>query len=777
MNVSLNWLKDYIDTKKTASEIASLFTKHSQEVAGVQPLYSATNIKIGTVKNVGKISPEVKNQKCLVEVDGKIRQMVCGAPNVKEGQTVLVADIGAKLPGGLTIQKAVINGIESEGMICSLTELGIDKKYVAYEGIHELNLEKDHPLDLNDEVIELELTPNRMDLMSILGVAYDLSAMTKEPLIHKEVTLQESSKENPFKIEIATSKCDYYAGRVIENVTIKESPDWLKNRLIAAGIRPINNIVDVTNYIMIDLGQPLHAFDADLLQSNQIVVKEAIEKETFVTLDQQKRVLKKGDVLITNGEKAVALGGVMGGLDTEVTSKTTTVFLESACFNQVQIGLTSRRLDLRSESSLRFERGIAHDRTKHALNKAASMMAILSGGTLLKGVSEAGKPNDQPWPLSLSYDRVNRLLGKPLSKETIQDCMDALNINYKKLDAGLELEIPVRRLDLKTEQDMTEEIGRLIGYDQLESSLPKTLTEGGLSVPQKLRRKIKNQLQGLGLSEVITYSLSRPDKEAPFITAKNPVHVLRPLSEENIALKQTTVAGLLEVLKYHKSRQMADLKIYEWRHLYKDKEISALGMAFMGRIDDPLFKASTPIDFYYAKGVVTHVLDTLGIQARFEPLNQAGFHPYQSATILVNDKVIGYGGKIHPDMTHAYDLDEAFVFELDMDLCLELSRLEVSYQPIVKMPSVKRDLALITDKDMPSQTLIDAIFKSQIPYLEDVYVFDIYEGTPLKETEKSIALRIWFKPTEGTFKTEEIDEMMSQITTRLKQELGLELRA
>lgn len=777
MNVSFNWLKDYIDTTLTASEIALLFTKHSQEVAGVKKLYQASNIKIGKVLSVEKISPEVKNQKCLVEVEGIQRQIVCGAPNVKAGQDVLVADIGAELPGGLKIQKAVINGVESEGMICSLSELGIDKKYINEEGIHALNLDETNDLDLDDEIIELELTPNRMDLMSILGVAYDLKAMTGTSLKLPKINVLESLKENPYTIEIESTSCDYYAGRVIENVTIKESPEWLKNRLMASGIRPINNVVDITNYVMIDLGQPLHAFDHDTLKTNKIVVRDAKENESFITLDNQERSLKEGDVLITNGIEPVALGGVMGGLETEVTASTQTIFLESACFNPVQIGKTSRRLDLRSEASLRFERGIAHDRTKLALDKAAFLIQAYAGGEILKGIKEANVSLNQPTLLSVRSSRINRLLGTRLSSSVIALYLEKLSLEYKINDDIFEIVIPERRLDLKTEQDMAEEIGRLMGYDQLEATLPRTITKGGLSHSQKLRRKIKNSLQGLGLNEVVTYSLTRPDKETPFINNANKISVLRPLSEENVSLKQTTVVGLLEVLKYHQSRQMSDVMIYEWRHLYKEKEENTLGLAFMGNMPHPLFKKPKIVDFYDAKGIAEHVLKILGLNADFIPLEKEGFHPYQSALIKVNEHTVGYGGKIHPDVARSYDLNDAFVFELNIDQCLALKDKETMYEPIVRMPSVKRDISLIMDKTVKAATVLEVIYKTNIKAISDVYVFDIYEGTPLKETEKSVAFRIWFKPEKETFKTETIDAFMHEILDALKMELGLEIRA
>ncbi len=777
MNVSMQWLNDYIKASIPSEDLAEKFSLHAQEVADVTPLYQAKGLVLGRVLNTEAI-PDSKNKKCHVQVGDATRTIVCGAPNVAAGQDVIVADIGATLPGGIQIKSAKINGIESAGMIVSLDEIGLDKKYHQETGIHVLDPAGADSLDtlgFNDEVIELELTPNRMDLMSMLGVAYEVSALYEVPLTLPKVAVKESDQVNPVKTLIDTDLCDAYYGRVIDDVTIQESPEWLKNRLIAAGIRPINNIVDVTNYVMIDLGQPLHAFDLDTIPSHTIRVKAAEADETFTTLDGQKRILQKGDILITDGQTSIALGGVMGGLDTEVSPKTTRVFLESALFNATRIGQTSRRLDLRSEASLRFERGIAHDRALLALDKAAQMMADLGGGSVAQGISKAEKNVHSPWEISLPLSRVNGVLGTTLTTDDAKQILSRLHLDTTVQDDVLKVFVPVRRLDIKTEQDLIEEIGRIYGYNQLPITLPSTNTEGGLTAYQRKRRQIKRHLEGLGLFEAITYSLTHPDKEKGFTEAKG-TQVLRPLSEDHQSLRQTLVPSLLDVLKYHHARQMESVHVFEMGHLYLAEETETLALALMGPWHEAPWKEATPLDFFALKGLITHVLDLFGVSATFKPALIPAMHPHQTAELMVDGNVVGFCGAVHPKTLNAYDLKEAFVAEISIGKLKKYLNEENRYIPVSKMPSVKRDIAFIVDEALPAESLVEAAFNAQVDHLYDVEIFDVYTGKPLLESEKSLALRLYFNDKTGTFKTADIDRLMDQLTVHLTQTLNIRVR-
>lgn len=777
MNVSMQWLNDYIKTHIEPLDLAEKLSLHAQEVADVTPLYPAQGLVIGQVKNTEAI-PGSKNKKCAVDVNGTLRTIVCGAPNVAPGQTVIVADIGAQLPGGITIEKATINNIESAGMIVSLDELGLDKKYHQETGIHVIQGASEDSLEtlgFTDHVVELELTPNRMDLMSMLGVAYEVSALYQTPLTLPSAVVQESAKENPYQTSIDTDLCAAYYGRVIENITVKESPEWLKNRLIAAGIRPINNIVDITNYVMIDLGQPLHAFDSQAIGTHEIRVKAAAADEVFKTLDGQRRTLKEGDILITDGSRSIALGGVMGGLDTEVTEATQDVFLESALFNATRIGKTSRRLDLRSEASLRFERGIAHDRAILALDKAAQMMADLGGGTVLKGISKAENALHQPHVIVLDLSQVNGMLGTALTAHETADILKRLRLDVTLKESELHVGIPVRRLDLVTPQDLIEEVGRIYGYNRLPITFPKTNTQGGLTNYQRKRRQLKRHLEGLGLFEAVTYSLIHPTEEKGFVFTE-PTSVLRPLSEAHQTLKQTLIPSLLDILKYHAARQMDTVHVYELGNVYQATEVETLGLALSGPLHEAPWNASTPLDFYVLKGLVEHILDLFNVQAEFHPATIPALHPHQTATLMIQGTPVGFCGAVHPSTLKDYDLKEAFVAELYIETLVQFMPAHPNYIPVSKMPSVKRDAAFIMGRDMPAQSLIDAAYQAGIDYLYAVEIFDVYTGAPLAEDEKSIALSLYFNDKSGTFKTADIDQLMARLLDHLTQNPGVRIR-
>lgn len=775
MNLSFQWLKEYLNLTISPQEIGDLLTKHAQEVAEVRPLFKASFLALAQVLSVDPIEGS-KNKKCTVNVNGQQKTIVCGASNVAKDQTVIVALPGATLPGGKKIEVSQLAGISSEGMICSLSELGINPKFIQEEGIHvvqgPLNAE-----DLEDMIIELDLTPNRMDLLSVLGCAYEVGALTHQKVKLPLITVTESSTKNPYEIHIETDDCHAYYGRLIENITVKESPEWLKFRLMAAGIRPINNIVDITNYVMIDLGQPLHAFDHDQLTSNIIRIRNANAKEKFTTLDQQVRTLTEKDIVITDDHHPVALGGVMGGLDSEVTPDTVNVFLESALFEPKVISKTSRRLDLRSESSMRFERGVSPDRVLLALNKAAQLMAELGSGTVAKGVAEAVKKPAPPRQIEITLTKINQTLGVPLSALDIEAIFDRLELPFKVQSERYQVAVPPRRIDLEIAQDLIEEIGRLVGYDHLPSHLPSTVSEGQLSPVQKKRRQVKTHLEGLGFSEVITYSLNQENKDLPFIKTSKPVSILRPLNEANQTLKQSLVPGLLDVIRYHQARQMEDVMIYEWSKSYqKDGESERLGWAIMGRVNEPSWNLTKATDFYHIKGVLDHVLSLYGVEASYHPLDLKGYHPHQSALVVVSGKTVGQMGQVHPLILRDYDLENVFVAELDVAALAVIEKTIPAYHPVSKMPFVKRDVAFTVPLTMPAMDLVNGIHHAQIDALQNVEIIDVYQGSPLKENEKSITLRVYLSKEGHTFKTEEIDQRIKSLTEALITSLKITQR-
>ena len=773
MNLSYQWLKDYLNIDVSPLFLAELLTEHAQEVADVRALFGASHLSLGQVLKVESIDGS-KNQKCLVDVGSKKRTIVCGASNVAAGQTVIVALPGAVLPGGKKIEVASLGNVTSEGMICSLSEIGISPKFVQEDGIHVVQ----GPLQneaLDDTVIELDLTPNRMDLLSVLGCAYEVGALTNTPVNIPPVTVHESNSVNPFKIDIQTEECYRYYGRFIENIKVQESPEWLKLRLMAAGIRPINNVVDVTNYVMLDLGQPLHAFDADLI-STTIEVRLAHPKEKFTTLDQQERTLQTSDIVITDKKRPVALGGVMGGLDSEVSERTVNVFLESAVFAPKAVSKTSRRLDLRSESSMRFERGVASDRTVMALDKAAQMIADLGAGTVAKGMASAEKVTDKPRQIELPLEKINSVLGLALTASVVAAIFKRLDLNHTfKADTFI-VEVPPRRIDLEIAQDLIEEVGRIYGYQKLESTLPSTVSEGALSPAQARRRRLKSHLESLGFNEVVTYSLSQEDKDLPFLKSSSPVSILRPIHEDNQTLKQSLIPSLLQVVAYHQARQIDDVKVYEWSKSYQqDQESEMVGLAWMGRTHQAAWQLPQTVDFYQLKGVVESVLSLFSITADFEILIRPGYHPHQSASIVINAQEVGTLGQVHPLVLRDYDLKDVFAAELNISLIQSLDALKPLYKPVTKAPFVKRDVAFVVPLEMPSDTLIKAAYQAAIDALDTIEIIDIYHGAPLKNTEKSMTLRVTLS-SEVTFKSEAIDERINQLIETLQKDLKITLR-
>ncbi len=778
MKVSINWLKTYIDKPLETMQLDELFTTKSQEVESYQALVNATDLVVGHVKVCERHPDADKLSVCDVDVGSNVLQIICGAPNVKQGQFVIVALPGAELPGGLKIKKSTIRGVESSGMICSLIELGIESKYHYETGIHVI---KDSvkagedalsALGFKDHVLALDLTPNRGDLLSVLGVAYDVAAMLDLPVEEKTFHVKETSTLNPMDISTDTEDCLSYYGRIIDNLTIKESPSWMKARLIGAGVRPINNVVDITNYVMIELGQPLHAFDFDLLGSEKIVVRNAKKNETFLTLDDKTRSLTEEDIVITNGEKAVALGGVMGGAETEVTEKTTSILLESAVFNNEKIRKTSHRLDLRSESSMRFERGVDPVRTKKALDMATSLFIDYANATVRKGISYFDNTSHSPKPLELSLSKINSVLGSEYSLDYVSDILRRLGFEHTiKQDTYL-IEVPSRRFDVLTYQDMIEEIGRISGYDTLPSTLPSTISVGKLTPYQQFKRRIRQSLTGLGLHEVITYALRDADSVYDYTRSNHikAVSVMHPMTELRETLSLTPINGLLDVVRYNVSRKLDTVHIFEiGKHYQPSKETEVLGIAMQGIYHDYSWQTTPEMNFFTLKGIFEALLKRFSIEnVYYEKVSLKNYHPHQTALIKHEDRVIGHIGKIHPEEAKRLDLKDVYVLDVDIEILYELSEPIKRYQPLGKYPSVSRDLAIVCDESILAQHLIDTIKSHTDSRLKQVRIFDYYVGEHIEEGKKSLALRLQFEDPQKTLETKDIDFVIERIVKALK---------
>ena len=796
MFVSMNWLSQYVDLSGfTAEELAEKITRTGIEVESVDVLSDATNVVIGHVlereqhPNADKLSVLKVN----VGEDEPV-QIVCGAKNVAAGQKVIIAKVGAVLPGDFKIKKSKLRGEASHGMCCSLKELGIEQKLVptAYaEGIFvcdpaaEVGMSALEYLKFNDTVIELGLTPNRMDCLSMLGVAYEVAAILGRDVLFTPATVSETSQPtaNEIKISTQTEKCPTYLGRVVKNIEIKESPQWLQAYLIAAGMRPKNNVVDIANFVMLELGQPLHTFDLETITTKEIVVREAVAGEQIVTLDEQTRDLKAGDIIVTDGQKPIAIAGVMGGAETEVRENTTAILIETATFDRLQVRRTSSRLSLRSEASARFEKGIDPKRVELALERAASLIAELAQGDVCEGIVSVNNFVETPVTIEVSVEKINSVLGTYMTIEEVADVWHRLQFTYTLADTTFTVSVPSRRLDITIVEDLIEEAGRMYGYDNIPTTLPRSSSKGSYTPVQASRNQAHTILKGCGLSQVITYSLTNDAKHNQLLSqplkAREAIRLAMPMSEDRAVLRQSLVPSLIEVVRYNGARTMHDVAIYEIGKVYGQvngeytEEMKIAG-AVTGSLSYNKWQQKTEaVDFYTAKGYVETLLTDLGyVNVSFAPIQAIEYkelHPGRSAQVLVNGNVLGVVGQLHPKFQKSLDLNETYVFELSFDELMTEQTHKASYEAITKFPKMTRDIALVVDRDVLASSLVETVKKAATRFLEAVEVFDIYEGKGVEEGRKSVAMSLTYLNREQTLTDEELQPVHQKVLVALEE--------
>ena len=803
MFVSYKWLQEYVDlTGITAKELADRITKSGIEVESVEVLNKgAKGVVVGHVLEREQHPNADKLSKCLVDIgEGEPVQIICGAPNVAKGQKVAVAKVGAVLPGNLKIKRAKLRGEESNGMICSLQELGIESKLVPKEyadgifvfpsdapvGADALEL-----LNLDDEVLELGLTPNRADCLSMIGVAYEVAAILGRDVKLPTIELQENDENVHDYISVrvdAPEDNPLYAGRIVKNVKIGPSPLWMQTRLMAAGIRPHNNVVDITNYILLEYGQPLHAFDYDRLGSKEIVVRRAKAGETIVTLDDTKRTLTEDHLVITNGTEPVALAGVMGGANSEVRNDTTTVFIESAYFTSPVIRKASKDHGLRSEASTRFEKGIDPARTKEALDRAAALMAEYAGGEVVGGVVEVNTLKEQEVTITITLDRINRVLGTAITKDEVAAILTNLQFAFSEDNGTFTITVPSRRRDISIEEDIIEEVARLYGYDRLPATLPVAEAKPGKLTPyQAKRRKVRRYLEDVGFFQAITYSLTSAEKATMFaLETAEPIRLALPMSEERSVLRQSLIPHLLEVASYNRARQVENVAVYETGAVYLTNgenelpsEKERLAGVLTGVWHAHLWQGEKKaVDFYVAKGVLDGLFELLGLTNRIEykQAKREHMHPGRTADILLDGKTIGFVGQLHPVVQKEYDLKETYVFELALPDLLNAEVEDIRYSPIPRFPSIARDIALVVDENVIAGELQKAIIEAGGSLLKEVAVFDVYKGDRLPEGKKSIAFSLRYYDPERTLTDEEVTAVHEKVIQAVEQKFGATLR-
>ncbi|BDG37049.1 phenylalanine--tRNA ligase subunit beta [Saccharococcus caldoxylosilyticus] len=803
MFVSYKWLQEYVDlTGITAKELADRITKSGIEVESVEVLNKgAKGVVVGHVLEREQHPNADKLSKCLVDIgEEEPVQIICGAPNVAKGQKVAVAKVGAVLPGNLKIKRAKLRGEESNGMICSLQELGIESKLVPKEyadgifvfpsdapvGADALEL-----LNLDDEVLELGLTPNRADCLSMIGVAYEVAAILGRDVKLPTIELQENDENVHDYISVrvdAPEDNPLYAGRIVKNVKIGPSPLWMQTRLMAAGIRPHNNVVDITNYILLEYGQPLHAFDYDRLGSKEIVVRRAKAGETIVTLDDTKRTLTEDHLVITNGTEPVALAGVMGGANSEVRNDTTTVFIESAYFTSPVIRKASKDHGLRSEASTRFEKGIDPARTKEALDRAAALMAEYAGGEVVGGIVEVNTLKEQEVTVTITLDRINRVLGTTITKDEVATILTNLQFAFMEDNGTFTITVPSRRRDISIEEDIIEEVARLYGYDRLPATLPVAEAKPGkLTAYQAKRRQVRRYLEDVGLFQAITYSLTSEEKATMFaLETAEPIRLALPMSEERSVLRQSLLPHLLEVASYNRARQVENVAVYETGAVYLangDNELPSekerLAGVVTGVWHAHLWQGEKKaVDFYVTKGILDGLFELLGLTNRIEykQAKREHMHPGRTADILLDGKTIGFVGQLHPVVQKEYDLKETYVFELALTDLLNAEVEDIRYSPIPRFPSITRDIALVVDENVIAGELQKTIIEAGGKLLKEVSIFDVYKGDRLPNGKKSIAFSLRYYDPERTLTDEEVTAVHEKVIQAVEQQFGATLR-
>ncbi len=789
MKASKNWLNEYVDlTNVSDEELFKEINAHVCEIESFGKMINANNLTIGHVLECEAI-PETHLHKCMVDLGKEVSQIVCGAPNVEKGVFAIVALPGAVLPGNFKIKASKIRGIESNGMLCSLQELGLEEKYVPERFKNGIFLFDEFPvkagddpleaLCYNDLVIDLELTSNRSDLLSIEGIAYDLAATFDKKINLRKFDLVESSEKNPISVKIDTDKCYKYNARYLSNIVIKESPLFMKARLIAAGIRPINNVVDITNYVLIEMGQPLHSFDADKL-GNNIVVRTAKENEVMVTLDDIERKLEATDVVITDGKEPHCLGGVMGGKVSEVTNDTKNIVLEAAYFDPISIRKTSTRLNLKSESSVRFERKIDYDRVERALDYAAYLMCKYADAKCYSGVASAKKVDVKPQHVKITTEKVNNVLGTSLTDEYVNSIFDRLNYTYVKTGLVYDITLPSRRMDLEASvQDIIEDVARINGYDNIPTTIAKTRDRGYLTYPQKRTRLVRQILAYMGLNEVVNYSLiSKNDLGLYVPEVKEPVEVLMPLTEERSVMRESVLNGLIENIQYNKARKLENLSFFEISNVHtKDTEDLHLGIAINGLYSSNLWCGEKQAaSFYLLKGIFEALCNKLSFTVSYEVCKDIkSFHPGRCAYIIHKNKRIGVIGELHPKFAKDMGVQGTIALEIDMtDLINEENGLK--YQSINKYPSVMRDLAIVVKKDVLADNVLNAIKKACRSNITNVELFDVYTGENVAADEKSLAFNITFEDRNKTLEAEEVEGFVQAILKKLEKDFNARLR-
>ena len=786
------WMKDYVKIDADIMKLITDVTATGSHVESVENLgENIDNIVVAKILEINK-HPNA-DRLSLVKLDygeDKI-EIVTGAKNMKVGDLAAFAKLGAKLPNGMEIKPIELKGIESNGMLCSYDELGFSDSVIpknSSSGI--MILDEGNPgddikdiLQLHDEVIEFEITPNRSDCLSITGISREVAATFNTRINLPEIKIEKEEddiKDYFNNIEVNSENCLRYVGKIVKDVVIKESPQWIKNYLMQAGMRPINNIVDITNFVLLETGQPIHAFDIENVEGNKIIVRQAYKNETMTTLDDVERKLEETDLVISDENKAVAIAGVMGGLNSEITEDSKTILIESAVFNGDSVRKTSKRLNLRTEASQRFEKGISPDIAKYAAERVCQLIEETNSGVVVKGDMDIYKEKQESISIDVKFEKINNLLGTNIPNEDIIKYLENLEFEVKENNDSINIIVPNFRLDISIVEDIVEEVGRLYGFHNIKPEpLGGGLLRGKKSYNRNLEDESKRIMYALGLYEATTYSfISRKSYEKILHEVdENKLVILKnPLGEDFSVMRTTLIPNILSVLEKNSKFKASDFKVYELGNTFVresenelPKEIKKLTIGMYGKYD-----------FYDIKDIVMMYLNQMGIDnLSFEVLDDnPTFHPGRSAKIICNDEVLGQIGEISFEVAENYNIkNRVYISEIDISKVTKFANLEKKYETIIKYPSIERDMAIVVEKNLETAEIEKIVLKNGNKLVKKVELFDIYTGEHVEEGHKSLAYRIVFQSPERTLVEDEVNSIFENILKELESVFGAKLRS
>ena len=795
MLVPLKWLRDYVDIDRETQEFADMMTMTGSKVEKVELFGKETNgVEVCKILEIEQHPDADRLKVTKVEVaDGQILQIVTNATNINVGDYVPVARIGAVLPGDFKIKKGKLRGVLSEGMFCGAEELTIPSQYVEEhkkDGIYildhqdsfELGMDVREALGINDALIEFEITSNRPDCRSIIGIAREAAVTLGKELKYPKITVNGSNEDMKFEIDVQTELCKRYCGKVIKDVKVGPSPYWMQRRLIEAGMRPINNIVDITNYVMLELGQPLHAFDLEDIKYDKMIVKLAQEGEKFTTLDGAQRTLTSDMLVIGNQDKTLDLAGIMGGENSEVKDNTTSIFLEGASFAKENIRATSKKLGLRTEASSRFEKGIDVNLTEAAVNRACQLIEELGCGTVLNGMLDYYPKKEEVQKITANPERINKLLGVNVTKDQFVNILESLEFKCNLISSDkLELEVPSFRLDICEDADILEEVARIYGYENIPSAtLEGNATAGVKTNKQRFMDNVKANSIAVGLNEILTYSFVSPRGVDKINLAEDDerrefVKIINPLGEETSVMRTTLIPNMLDVISTNLSHKVEEVYAFECGNTFRPQEglpveTKKLSIGMYGK----------EVDFFSIKGAVETILNNVGFDGyEVEPeTKNLTFHPGRCAKLVYNNICIGTFGELHPDVLENYDLNQrVYVAEIDIDLVFENLNNSKVYNPLPKYPATTRDIALLVKDEVFVKQIEDIIKANGSDILESYQLFDVYKGAQIEEGHRSIAYSITYRSKDKTLTDEDVAKVHDKIVSELSEKLNANLRS